>query len=148
MGLRRATSLIVAGAVMVGPLIGCTRSSEEPQASEAAQVEPIEGSDVARVTLTQEAADRLDIRTSPVTAEAVTPGGRSAIPYAAVLYDADGNTWAYTNPEPLVFVRARIRVDRIQNGMAVLSSGPSLGTEVVTTGAAELLGTEYEVGEE
>ena len=148
MGLRRAASLIVAVAVMVGPLIGCTRSSEEPPASDVAQVEQIAGSDVARVTLTQEAADRLDIRISRVTAEAGRSGGNSTIPYAAVLYDPDGNTWTYTNPEPLVFVRAPIRVDRIRNGMAVLSSGPSPGTAVVTTGAAELLGTEYEVGEE
>lgn len=148
MGQRRAAIVIVAAVVLAGPLIGCTRSSEEPPEAEVAQVEPIDGSDVARVTLTEQAAARLDIETSPVTAAAGTPRDRSAIPYAAVLYDPDGNAWTYTNPEPLVFVRAPISVDRIQDGMALLSSGPSPGTEVVTTGAAELLGTEYEVGEE
>jgi hypothetical protein len=37
---------------------------------------------------------------------------------------------------------------RIDGDRAILSDGPAPGTEVVTVGAAELLGTEYEVGEE
>jgi hypothetical protein len=70
------------------------------------------------------------------------------MPYAAVLYDPNGDTWAYTNPEPLVFVRSPITVVTIEGNRAVLSAGPAAGTQVVTVGAAELLGTEYEVGEE
>lgn len=148
MRLHRVSVVTVAVIALVA-LSGCSRSSEEePTTSDIAQVEPIDGSDVARVTLSQEAADRLDIRTTPVASLDGATGARSSIPYAAVLYDPDGKTWTYTNPEPLVFVRAPIRVDRIANGTAVLRSGPSPGTEVVTTGAAELLGTEYEVGEE
>ena len=50
--------------------------------------------------------------------------------------------------EELVYVRAPIDVIRIDGDRALLSDGPPLGTEVVTVGAAELLGTEYEVGEE
>ena len=65
-----------------------------------------------------------------------------------MLYDPNGDTWAYTNPEPLVFVRAPITVVTIDGNRAVLSAGPAAGTQVVTVGAAELLGTEYEVGEE
>ena len=33
---------------------------------------------------------------------------RVVIPYSAVLYDADGATWMYTSPKPLVFVRQDI----------------------------------------
>jgi hypothetical protein len=77
------------------------------------------------------------------------PGGgaaRTVVPYSAVVYDADGKTWAYTNAEGLVFVRYEIVVDRIENNVAFLSGGPPVGTLVVTVGAAELWGVETGVG--
>jgi hypothetical protein len=70
------------------------------------------------------------------------------VPYAAVLYDAHGDAWTYTSPEPLTFVRHRITVDNIQGDLAFLSSGPPVGTLVVTVGAAELYGAEFEFEEE
>lgn len=71
---------------------------------------------------------------------------RRVIPYSAVIYDLDGETWVYTSPKPLTFVRERIVVDHIADDVAVLSEGLSLGTEIVTVGAAELYGTEFGVG--
>jgi hypothetical protein len=131
-------------------LMACSRASnEEATGSDVATVEPLQGADVSRVTLTALAAERLDIQTAPIREMRVGGRGtRDVVPYAAVLYDPNGETWAYTNPEPLVFVRQPITVDSIQGSLAVLSSGPPPGTAVVTVGAAELLGTEYEVGEE
>ena len=70
-------------------------------------------------------------------------GTRKVVPHAAVLYDAKGKAWVYTNPEPLVFVRHGVSVDYIDGDRAVLSDGPAAGVAVVTVGAAELLGTEY-----
>lgn len=67
---------------------------------------------------------------------------RKVVPYAAVLYGVNGETWVYTNPEPLVFVRSPITIDYIEGDLAVLSEGPEVGTAVVTLGAAELFGTE------
>jgi hypothetical protein len=64
------------------------------------------------------------------------------VPYAAVLYGVHGETWVYTNPEPLVYVRQPIVVDHIEGDVAVLSEGPQVGTAVVTVGASELFGTE------
>jgi hypothetical protein len=64
------------------------------------------------------------------------------IPYSAVIYDATGKTWAYTNPEALTFVRHGIDVEYIEGDLAVLKDGPAVGTPVVTAGAAELLGVE------
>lgn len=131
-------------AIAVG-LPACSRSSAgESEAPPPAEVEPIEGSDLARVILTEDAAKRLDIQTDTVR----SMGHGEAIPYSAVLYDPEGRTWAYTNPEPLTYVRAPIDVARIKGQVAVLSSGPPAGTTIVTVGASELLGTEYEVGEE
>jgi hypothetical protein len=70
-------------------------------------------------------------------------GTRKVVPHAAVLYDAKGKAWVYTNPESLVFVRHAVSVDYVDGDRVVLSDGPATGTAVVTVGAAELLGTEY-----
>ena len=71
---------------------------------------------------------------------------RRVVPYAAVLYDAQGNTWVYTSPAPRTYVRHRISVDYIEGYLAVLSDGPPANTEVVTVGASLLLGTETRFG--
>jgi len=143
----RHAGAVAAMLVIAFALAGCKEATveEESAGSDLATVEPIDGSDVAQVTLTEEAAERIDVQT---TAVGSTGGSKLSIPYAAVLYDPAGETWTYTSPEELVFVRAPIEVIRIDGDRAVLSDGPPAGTEVVTVGAAELLGTEYEVGEE
>ena len=110
--------------------------------SEPALVEPIEGTSLNRVTLTQKAAERLGIETAAVQDQEVGGAPAKVLPYSAVLYDANGDTWTYTNPEPLVFVRHRISIDRVDGESAILSEGPDVGTKVVTVGAAELIGTE------
>lgn len=71
-----------------------------------------------------------------------TTAQQLVIPYAAVIYGLEGETWVYTNPEPLVFVRQPVVVDYIEGDQAYLTEGPSAGTKVVTVGGAELLGTE------
>jgi hypothetical protein len=71
---------------------------------------------------------------------------QKVIPYAALLYDTQGVTWAYTRVESLAFVRHRVVVDFIEGEWAVLSEGPPAGTEVVTTGAGELFGAEAGIG--
>ena len=42
-------------------------------------------------------------------------------------------------------MREAIEVDRVDDERAVLSAGPPAGTEVVTVGAAEVYGAEFEV---
>jgi hypothetical protein len=115
-------------------------SDEQESVSEPAQVEPIKGTDLSRVTLTADAAKRLGIRTAAARG--------NVIPYGAVLYDPEGHTFTYTSPERLVFVRRPISVDHIDHGQAFLSRGPRSGTAVVTVGSQELFGTEYEVEED
>ena len=71
---------------------------------------------------------------------------RKTIPYAAVLYDAKGNAWVYTNPQPLVFIRQPVQIDTIAGDKVILVAGPPAGTAVVTVGGAELFGAEFGVG--
>jgi hypothetical protein len=120
-------------------LSACGGTAEEDASESPATVEQIKGTELNRVTLTAEAAKRLDVQ----TVAARSAGKRTVIPYAAVLYDPDGRTWTYTSPEQLVFVRKDINVDRIDGDSAILTAGPSPGTAVVTVGADELWGVEY-----
>jgi len=123
-------------------LSACGAPSEEaaPEEESPAQVEHLDGAQPTRVTLTEDAAQRLDIKTVPAEA--------NVIPYAALLYDTEGNTWVYLNTEPFVFVRSPVTVDHIEGGKAFLSKELASGSVVVTTGAAELYGSETEFEEE
>ena len=112
------------------------------------KVEHLGGADPTRITLTEPAAKRLDIQTVLVQEAEVSGTQRLVAPYAAILYDTQGNTWVYTNPEPLVFVRQPVVVDHIEGDLAVLSNGPDAGSMVVTVGAEELFGSETEFEEE
>jgi hypothetical protein len=118
----------------------------EAEQSEPAYVEPIEGSSLSRIVLSEQAAQRIAVTTAPVTDDASSGAPRKVIPYAAVIYSPTGETWAYTSPEPRVFVREAIGIDRIEGDKAILTEGPATGTEVVTVGAAELLGAESGLG--
>jgi hypothetical protein len=116
--------------------------SDEHVIDEPATVEEVEGQEVARVTLTQKAAERLDIQTAVVE----PAGERTVVPSASVLVDPAGDFWVFTNPEPLVFVRHKISIDYEEGDQVFLSDGPPAGSKIVTVGVAELYGTEYGVG--
>jgi hypothetical protein len=92
--------------------------------------------------LSAKAAERLGIATGAVSAA----GAGTTIPYSALVYDKAGKTWVYTNPEGRDYVRQAIEVQRIDGDLAYLSSGPPVGTAVVTVGTAELWGVDTGVG--
>lgn len=75
------------------------------------------------------------------------PAQRTLIPYAAVIYDLNGDTWVYTNPQPLTYERAEVDVDYIEGDNAVLSEDLPAATVVVTDGVSQLFGTEFGIGE-
>jgi hypothetical protein len=113
-----------------------------------ARIEASADSGLSRLILTAKAAERLDIKTAPALEAqmARSPSQRKVVPYAAVLYDASGDAWVYTSPEPRVYIRHKVNIEYIDDDQAVLSEGPPVGTEVVTVGAAELFGAEFEIG--
>jgi hypothetical protein len=229
--------MVLALILMVGAALVACNAPAPVHKEEPAHVEPIEGTDLSRITLTERAAERIAIETVPLVEEQVVRkrafGGRvvdtsdsllvrvalnasdlnrvdrsqpavvrsldegakgfmvpiveapdpaeessalycridsdstglvldqavfvevsmvspstqqKVIPYAAVLYDLNGDEWVYTSPQPLVYVRAPIVVDYIDGDLAVLSEGPPADTEVVTAGASELFGAEAGIG--
>ncbi len=131
------------------PLAACAKPPvEEEVESKAVKVEHIEGSELSRVIVTEEAATRLDLQTGAIRTVSLRGVQRKVMPYASILYDTEGHAWAYTVMEPLTFVRAPVTVDYIDGDLAVLSDGPPAGTKVVTVGAQELYGSEEEFEEE
>lgn len=129
-------------------LSACT-STQNPATGEKEQpsvVEPVEGSDFSRVKLTEKAVERLDIQTASVSIEQMDGSEYKVIPYAAVLYGLDGETWAYTtNPTSRTYVRQIIVIDHIDGDLAYLTEGPDVDTPVVTVGASLLYGAEVGV---
>lgn len=137
--LRAGLVVIAAGASLSACGAPPTETSDY---GEPAKLEPIEGEDIMRVEFSAEGARQVGLQTATVWEE----DGERMFPSAALLYDAEGGTFAYTSPERLSYVREYVEVDRVDGGNVVLSAGPPAGTEVVTVGAAEVYGTEFEVG--
>lgn len=139
---RVAATLVaatLASAMLALP--GCANIAQAGAAPgpEPAVVEEIT-EDLSRLTLTAKAIERLGLE----TAEVEDGDQGLTVPYAALIYDHDGDTWVYTSPEPEVFVRAAVVVDRIEGDIVRLADGPEVGTLVVTLGAAELFGAEFD----
>lgn len=152
---RRGPRPWIAGALLASGLVfsACSRGSgtATAEADGPAKVEDIAGQvDIKLVSLTPEATKRIGLETG-VVREVSDPAGGAAkkvLPYSSLIYDAEGNTFAYTVREEGQFVRAPLTVVRISLDEVIVSEGPATGTKVVTVGAAELLGTEYGVGED
>jgi hypothetical protein len=130
-------SLFLAAA---GGLAGCqtVAGAEVDPADSPASVETAADGGPATLTLVEDAERRLAIETASVGGK---PGAAS-VPYAAIVYDADGATWTFVELEPRVYQRAPVTVSSVDGDEAVLSAGPPPGTDVVTVGAAELVGVE------
>jgi len=132
------TALVVAGL----QLTACQRHHAGHHAEHPAEVEAIPGSDVKKVTLTESAVKRLDVKTEYVREQ----GGKTVVPYSSLIYDPMGQTWVYTNPSPRTFVRHKVDIDRITGDTVVLNAGPPAGTMIASVAVAELYGTEFKVG--
>ena len=148
--MRHTYSLALAAlAVASLQLVGCREASTYAKV-EPAHVEPMKGSEISKVTLTEKAIERLAVETAPIAetevGEAENRQVKPAVPYSAVMYLPDGETFVYTSPAPRTFVRQPISIDFIEGDLAVLNEGPAVGTQIVTVGAAELFGTEFGVG--
>src|SRR5688500_18277195 len=113
-------------------LVACGPTTTPPTKMEPAKIEAIEGSDINQDILTEKAAERIGLETVP--AQGMT------VPYAAVIYDIEGNTWVYTNPAPLTFVRAPIEIDHIEGDQAFLSKELESDDPIVTVGVIEIYG--------
>jgi hypothetical protein len=148
--MQRRNKWVMAAMLLAIGTSGCAKSStfdnEAAGNEKAAKVQSVNGVD--QVTLTPRAVQRLGIETAQISQARVSGAERKVIPYAAVLYAADGHAFTFVSPAPRVYHEARISVDHIDGGRAILKRGPAAGTTVVTVGSAELLGTAHGVEED
>lgn len=131
-------ALVVAGLQVTG----CGKPAAAHEAEHPSKVEAIPGSALKKVTLTERAAQRLDVKTDQVRDQ----GGQKVVPYSSLIYDFMGKTWVYTSPAPRTFVRHEIEIDRIVGDQVFLKAGPATGTVIASLAVAELYGTEFAVG--
>jgi hypothetical protein len=133
--------------VSVLPLAACSQhDSHAAHAEHPAQVDKIEGSELSRVTLTEKAAERIDLKTTAIGEQDVDGTLRKVVPYSSLIYDPKGRTWIYTSPQPRTFVRQQVEVDRIDGDQVFLADGPAAGTQIASMGVAEIYGAETGVG--
>lgn len=138
-----AAALLVAAGLALAGCGGSAGAETTPTAVASVHSPPDGGPGI--VSLADSAARRLVLRT---TAVAGTPGAL-VVPYGAVVYQPDGSSWVYVQLEPLTYQRAPVTITGISGEQVTLSSGPQLGTPVVTQGAPELVGVETGIdGEE
>lgn len=121
----------------------CQQTSSSEAATAPARVERVDGSELSRVILTDASAQRLGLQTVAVEPASGPGAVVGMVPYSAVIYDAAGDTWVYTSPEPMTFVRHAVSIESIEGDMAYLTAGPPAGTAVVSVGSAELFGAEH-----
>lgn len=115
-------------------LAACGPQTPSIEKIEPSRLEEIPGSDLKRVILTEKAAERIGLETVEVNG--------STVPYTAVIYDTSGQTWVYSNPEPLTFVRMPILIDRIEGDQAFLAEKLETDAPIVTVGVIEIYGAE------
>lgn len=114
------------------------------EAGEPAILENVASPGLHRVILTKEAAQRIDLQTAQVEVLPVNNVAQLTVPYSAVIYDPRGGAWVYKNIAPLTYIRVAITINAIQGNNVIFSNGPPVGTPVVTVGATELYGAEYQ----
>jgi hypothetical protein len=135
--------VMVAALIIAGlQLVACQRQQDTHHVEHPVEITKIDGSDLSRVTLTERAIQRLDLKTDQVREQ----GGEKVVPYSSLIYDPQGQTWVYTSPQPRTFVRHKVDVHYIKGGIAVLNDGPPVGTVVASVAVAELYGAEFKVG--
>jgi hypothetical protein len=139
--------VLVAGVALVlaaMPLSACKEVETESSVGyEPAKLQPVKGGDddASIVTFTAEAAERTQLQTGRVGRD----GARLVVPYTSLVYDEEGKTLVFTSPKRLSFLRAAVRVERVEGARVLLSKGPPPGTAVVTVGTAEVYGAEQEI---
>ena len=139
MSIKRYVVVAMLGTVLV--VSGCKVDKVEEK-HHPAKLEETSEKGIMKVVLEAQAVERIGLQTTHVVEE----GGRLMLPYGAIMYDTKGQTWTFTNPEPLTYVRHKVVVEDIEGDRVTLSEGPPAGTTVVTIGATELMGAEHKYG--
>jgi hypothetical protein len=142
--MLRTEGKAAAAALMILAVTGLAACSAPASARHvpAARMERVAPGKAPSVVLSPVGAQRLGLQA--VTVRRI--GSLAVIPYAALLYQPDGQTVVYTVTGSFTYTRQPVVVSKIEGNRVYLSRGPAPGRRVVTTGAEELLGVQDGVG--
>ncbi|MGI9086076.1 MAG: hypothetical protein ACR2FE_12465 [Aeromicrobium sp.] len=160
---RRMAAALVATLLAVAPVACKQAEAVEATHYQPSKITPAKNGGHPVVTLTKLGASQIGLQTAPVEAkktpvpaagtevlvEAPTEPAKElkTIPYAAVLYDGvDGQPYVFVNTDGLSFHREDVTIDNVDEQLVDISSGPPVGTRVVTVGIAQIHGAELEYG--
>jgi hypothetical protein len=143
--MRLAGLLAGAAVAATAGLAGCASPASSAAYSPTSELVAPPPTATPNVVLTPLGAQRIGLETVPVSAG---PGGAATFPYAALLYEPNGQTAVYVATGTLTYTRHFVKVDAITGGQVTVTSGVTPGERVVTDGAEELLGVQNGVGEE
>ena len=138
----KVAAALVAALLAVAPAACIQAEAIEQEHYQASKVTPAEDGDHPTVTLTQLGAERIGLETAPIEKSR----GGTSIPYAAVLYAADGQPYVFVNPRGLTFHREDVDIADVDGDTVELADGPPVGTRVVTVGVPQIHGAELEFG--
>jgi membrane fusion protein, heavy metal efflux system len=127
-----------------------TDSDETPRMAQRVEVpgtaDPSAGTVDLYFRLSNEGLKLLPGERVAVSLPGGTAGESAVVPRSAVLYDIAGGTWVYEKTAAQTYVRRRVEVRDVLEGLALLARGPAPGSEIVIQGAVELFGTEFGAG--
>lgn len=143
MSTDRPAIALVAVLLAVAPAACKQAEAVEQEHYQASKITPAKDGEHPTVTITKLAAEQVGLETAPVKRSK----GKTTIPYASVLYDADGGQpYVYVNTKGLSFVREDVTIEDIDGETVVVSKAPEPGTRVVTVGLPQIHGAELEFG--
>lgn len=142
---RAATLAALTAAAVTAAVAGCSTVSSTAAQPPTWKLVHVRGSSQPSIVLTQLGAERIGLKTAPVTA---AWNGKSTFPYTALLYEPNGQAAVYVATGSLTFTRVFVTVDTITGNTVTVTSGVTPGHRVATDGAEELLGVQNGVGEE
>jgi hypothetical protein len=143
--MQRTTAWICAALIFTAlGVSGCgSSSSKDDQGAPPVTVKPVAGTPFTRIEFSAAANARIGVKTTRALTRTSPTGTREVVvPYGAILYDANGVPSVFTNPDPRIYIRHPIQVDRISGSAAYLKKGLAAGESVVTVGGDELYGAE------
>src|SRR5262245_29930224 len=115
MRITRFAIVAMLGSVLL--VSGCKRDKIEEK-HHPAKLEETDQKGIMRVILEAKAVERIGLQTTQVMEQSVMVGGQSqmrkVVPYGAIMYDTKGDTWTFTNPQPLTYMRAKVVVESVE----------------------------------
>ena len=152
--MKRFSWPMAFAALVVVALAGCgTTHYAAPPVS--GRLVGVAGSQSGQIQLSALGAQRIGLQLAPAGrvappkprhhgkgAPAPSSSGNVTVPFSAIVYAPDGDTFAFARTGPLTYEEMPIVVDHISGDSAYLKKGPKPGTEIVSVGAEELYGVQ------